>query len=97
MWLMLQQDKPEDYVIATGESHSVQEFLEAAFRYVGLDYRRYLVVDEKLFRPAEVNILMGDPQKARLVLNWKHEVRFEEPVHEMVEGDLKWYARESAR
>jgi GDPmannose 4,6-dehydratase len=96
MWLMLQQDTPEDYVIATGESHSVQEFLEAAFSYVGLDYRRYLVVDEKLFRPAEVNILMGDPKKARLALNWKHEVRFEELVNEMVQGDLRWYAREAA-
>jgi GDPmannose 4,6-dehydratase len=97
MWLMLQQDKPEDYVIATGESHSVQELLEAAFSYVGLDYRRYLVVDEKLFRPAEVNILMGDAKKARLALNWQPEVGFEELVHEMVESDLKWYAREPGK
>lgn len=97
MWLMLQQDTPEDYVIATGESHSVREFLEAAFSYVGLDYRRYLVVDEKLFRPAEVNTLMGDATKARLAFNWQPETRFEELVHEMVEGDLRWNARTSAR
>jgi GDPmannose 4,6-dehydratase len=97
MWLMLQQDEPEDYVIATGESHSVQEFLEAAFDYIGLDYRRHLVVDETFFRPAEVNILQGNASKAGRELGWEPEVRFEELVHEMVEGDLMWYAREAAR
>ncbi len=93
MWLMLQQGRPEDYVIATGESHSVGEFLEAAFDCVGLDYRRHLVVDEKLFRPAEVNILQGDASKARQVLRWQPEVGFEELVHEMVAADMKWYRR----
>jgi GDPmannose 4,6-dehydratase len=97
MWLMLQQEQPEDYVIATGKSHSVREFLEAAFDCVGLDYRRHFVVDEKLFRPAEVNILRGDASKARQMLRWQPEIGFEELVHEMVEGDLAWHAREIGR
>ena len=97
MWLMLQQEQPEDYVIATGTSHSVREFLETAFDYLGLDYRRYLVVDEKLFRPAEVNILQGDTSKAQRVLGWQPQVRFEGLVREMVEGDLAWHARETGR
>jgi len=93
MWLMLQQDEPEDYVIATGESHSVKEFLEAAFRYVGLDYRDYLAIDEKLYRPSEVRILQGDPTRAKKKLKWTNTVSFEELVGEMVEGDLAWYTK----
>ena len=90
---MLQQDEPEDYVIATGDSHSVREFLETAFNYVDLDYRDYLVMDEKLYRPSEVNILQGDASKARAKLNWSPTVSFEELVKEMVAGDLEWYSR----
>ena len=93
MWQMLQQDEPEDYVIATGDSHSVREFLETAFNYVDLDYRDYLVMDEKLYRPSEVNILQGDASKARAKLNWSPTVSFEELVKEMVAGDLEWYSR----
>jgi GDPmannose 4,6-dehydratase len=97
MWLMLQQGQPEDYVIATGESHSVQEFVEIAFDFIGLDYRRYLVVDENLFRPAEVNILQGNAAKASRELDWHPDVSFEALVHEMVEGDMNWYSREAAK
>ena len=93
MWLMLQLDEPDDYVIATGESHSVKDFLETAFTQVGLDYRKYLVIDEKLYRPSEVYILTGDASKAREKLNWFPTVSFDELVKEMVEGDLEWYSR----
>ncbi len=93
MWVMLQQDEPDDYVIATGECHSVEEFLEAAFKYVDLDYHDYLVIDEKLYRPSEVNILQGDASKAREKLKWAPETSFEELVKEMVEGDLEWYSK----
>jgi GDPmannose 4,6-dehydratase len=92
MWLMLQQDNPEDFVIATGKSHSVKDFLETAFRYVGLDYRDHLVIDENLYRPSEVTVLQGDASKARKKLNWSYTFEFEKLVAEMVEGDLKWYA-----
>ena len=92
MWLMLQQDAPEDYVVATGESHSVKEFLEIAFSYVGLNYQDYLVVDENLYRPAEVHILEGDAAKARKKLKWQPTVSFEGLVKEMVDGDIEWYS-----
>ena len=92
MWLMVQQEEPEDYVIASGESHSVRAFLEAAFNYVNLDYKDHLVIDDKLYRPSEVNILLGDASKAREKLGWSPTVSFEELVKEMVEGDLEWYA-----
>jgi GDPmannose 4,6-dehydratase len=92
MWLMLQQDKPDDYVIATGEAHSVREFLEIAFGYVGLDYRQYLVIDPELFRPSEVHVLQGDASKARKKLNWKPTVSFNELIKEMVDADLEWHA-----
>jgi GDPmannose 4,6-dehydratase len=93
MWLMLQQNEPKDYVIATGESHSVQEFLETAFNYLNLDYRDYLVIDEGLYRPSEVNILVGDASKARQELNWHPAVSFEDLVKEMVDSDLEWYSK----
>ena len=93
MWLMLQQDEPDDYVVATGESHSVGEFLETAFRYVNLDYRQYLAIDKNLFRPAEVVTLQGDFSKARRELDWRPRVTFRELVEEMVESDLEWYSR----
>jgi GDPmannose 4,6-dehydratase len=91
MWLMLQQDEPEDYLIATGKSRSVREFLEIAFSHLGLDYEEYLEVDERLFRPAEVMILRGDATKAKKKLGWEHEVSFRDLVIEMVENDLKYF------
>lgn len=93
MWLMLQQEKPEDFVIATGQSHSVREFLETAFSYVSLDYNNYLVTDDELYRPAEVNILQGDASKARAKLNWSPTISFEDLVKEMVESDLACYSQ----
>jgi GDPmannose 4,6-dehydratase len=89
MWLMLQQPEPDDYVIATGESHSVREFLELAFGHVGLNWKDYVVVDPKFLRPAEVDFLLGDPSKARRKLGWKPEVNFEGLVRMMVEADLE--------
>ena len=89
MWLMLQQDQPGDYVVATGQTHSVRRFCELAFAYAGLDYRNYVVVDERFFRPAEVDLLVGDPSRAREKLGWKPEVSFEQLVEMMVEADLR--------
>ena len=91
MWLMLQQDKPDDYVIATGQTHSVRDLLEAAFGHVGLDYRPYVVLDPQLFRPAEINNLLGDSRKARQALGWRPEITFQELVKEMVDADLKHF------
>jgi GDPmannose 4,6-dehydratase len=88
MWRMLQQEKPDDYVVATGETHSVQEFLEEAFGYVELDWRKYVVIDPKFFRPAEVDLLLGDASKARKALDWKPQVGFKELVRMMVDADL---------
>jgi len=93
MWLMLQQDEPDDYVIATGESHSVGEFLQAACTYAGLDYRKHVVIDKDLYRPSEVHILQGDASKANAKLKWFPECSFEGLVQEMVESDLEWYGR----
>lgn len=89
MWLMLQQDKPDNYVIATGETHSVKEFVELAFGYVGLNWKDYVVVDEKFYRPAEVYELKGDCSKAKKVLRWEAKVGFKELIKMMVETDLK--------
>ena len=88
MWLMLQQDKPDDYVIATGETHSVQEFLEHAFARVDLDWREFVRHDGRYERPAEVDLLVGDASKARRVLNWEPKVRFPELVRIMVDADV---------
>jgi len=93
MWLMLQQDEPEDFVIATGHSRSVREFLETAFGMVNLDYEDYLVVADELYRPSEVNVLQEDASKARKKLNWSPTILFEELVKEMVDSDLAWYSR----
>lgn len=90
MWLMLQQEVPDDYVIAAGETHSVREFLEVAFDHVGLDYGDYLVVDPQLHRPAEVNLLLGDCRKARAVLGWEYDRSFVDLVREMVDTDLDY-------
>lgn len=89
MWMMLQQDTPDDYVIATNETHSVKEFLELAFGYVNLNWEDYVVFDERYLRPAEVDLLIGDSTKAREQLGWEPTVTFEELVHLMVEADLK--------
>lgn len=89
MWLMLQQEKPEDYLVATGESHTVKEFVETAFDYVGLDYRDYLVIDKKLYRPSEVNILRGDASKAKRNLNWLPQMPFKDLIRKMIEEDIK--------
>lgn len=91
MWLMLQQDTPEDYVIATGECHTVRELCEIAFARAGLDYRDHVVVDERLLRPAEVDLLLGDCTKAKNQLGWIAETSFEDLVHLMVDADLERY------
>jgi GDPmannose 4,6-dehydratase len=88
MWLMLQQDTPDDYVVATGETHSVREFCEIAFGHAGLNWEDHVVVDETFFRPAEVDLLIGNPKKARTVLGWKPHTTFEELVTRMVDDDL---------
>ena len=89
MWMMLQQDEPDDYVVATGEQHTVREFAEAAFSYAGLDYRNHVIMDPQLLRPAEVELLLGDATKAKKKLGWSCQVKFKELVEEMVEGDLQ--------
>lgn len=89
MWHMLQQNEPDDYVIATGETHTVRELVQVAFEHVGLDYEKYVVLDEKFLRPAEVDLLVGDPAKAQKKLGWKPKVSFEQLVHMMVDGDMK--------
>ena len=91
MWLMLQQDRPDDYVVATGESHSIQELLDLAFGCVGLDAEEYVVIDPALKRPAEVDTLLGDASKAKQTLGWAPRVRFPELVRMMVEADLARY------
>lgn len=85
MWLMLQQDKPDDYVVATGEAHTVKEFAEVAFNRVGLDYKKHVVIDPAFYRPTEVDYLLGDPKKAMTELNWKPKISFYELVNEMVD------------
>ena len=94
MWLMLQQEIPDDYVICTGETHSVREFCEAAFRYVGLNYRDYVIQDPRFYRPAEVDLLVGDPSKAREKLSWEPQVSFEELIKRMVDSDLQLLGKE---
>jgi GDPmannose 4,6-dehydratase len=89
MWLMLQQEVPDDYVIATGESHSVEDFLEEAFGYAGLDWKDYVDIDPRYFRPTEVEFLQGDASKAKKKLNWEPKIKFKELVRIMVDADLK--------
>ncbi len=88
MWLMLQQDTPDDYVVATGETHSVRELVELSFAAAGLDWQEHVVIDERFLRPAEVDLLVGDPSKAEGVLGWKRDVDFPGLVQMMVESDL---------
>jgi GDPmannose 4,6-dehydratase len=94
MWLMLQQEEAEDYVLGTGVTHSVRDFCELAFSHLGLDYRKYVVQDARFFRPAEVDLLVADPTKAHQKLGWRPTVSFEELVQMMVEADLKRVAQE---
>ena len=89
MWLMLQQKQPEDFVIATGKNHSVKQLAQIAFEHVGTDYKKYVEVDPKLVRPAEVDVLLGDPSYARKKLGWKVEVSFEQLIQRMVDADLE--------
>lgn len=88
MWLMLQQDEPDDYVISTGQTHSVRRLCQVAFEAVDLNWEDYVVVDEKFYRPAEVDLLIGDSSKAREKLGWEPEITFEQMIQEMVEADL---------
>jgi len=94
MWLMLQQKKPADYVIATGETHTVKEFIEVAFGRLGLDWREHVVVDKKLLRPADVNLLIGDAKKARRELGWKPRVKFRQLIEMMADADMEALERE---
>jgi GDPmannose 4,6-dehydratase len=89
MWLMLQQDEPSDYVVATGEMHSVREFADTAFRRVGLDYREFVETDPRFLRPAEVELLLGDASRARTILGWQPRCGFQNLVDEMVDADLE--------
>ena len=89
MWMMLQQEKPGDFVVATGETYSIRQFLDVAFNYVGLDWNDYVAFDERYLRPAEVDLLIGDPAKAKRELGWEPEVSFEELVKLMVDSDLQ--------
>jgi GDPmannose 4,6-dehydratase len=89
MWLMLQQSRPDDYVIATGETHSVREFLDEAFGYVGLKWEHYVKIDPRYFRPTEVELLQGDASKARRVLGWEPKVKFHELVRLMVVAEME--------
>ena len=91
MWLMLQQPSPDDYVVATGETHSVEEFVELSFSCAGLDWRKYVVTDPDLYRPSEVNLLQGDAGKARRVLGWSPQITFNQLVREMISCDLAVY------
>ena len=89
MWLMLQQDQPDDYVIATGQTYSVREFLALAFSYLDLDWRDYVEIDAKYYRPAEVDLLIGDPTKAKVKLGWEPKISFDDLVKEMVEAEMQ--------
>ena len=88
MWLMLQQPKPDDYVVATGRTRSVRELVQVAFDHVGLEWEKYVKVDPAFIRPAEVDLLVGDPAKAKKVLGWEPEVTFEQMIRMMVDADL---------
>ncbi|NTW16165.1 MAG: GDP-mannose 4,6-dehydratase [Syntrophaceae bacterium] len=94
MWLMMQQDEPDDYVIATGETHSVREFVEIVFGKLGLDYKRHVSIDQKYFRPTEVDILLGDATKAKKKLGWAPKVSFEQLIDMMIEADMEMAKKE---
>ena len=89
MWMMLQKKRPDDFVVATGKQHSVREFAKQAFAVAGLDYKKHIVIDKNLFRPAEVNTLLGNYSKARRILKWKPKITFKNLVKDMVETDIQ--------
>jgi GDPmannose 4,6-dehydratase len=89
MWLMLQQDKPDDYVIATGETHSVSEFLDEAFSYSSLDWHDYVEIDQRYFRAAEVDLLVGDTSRAKKLLGWTAKTKFKDLVKLLVDADIE--------
>ena len=89
MWKILQQKNPDDYVIGTGESHSVKEFLEIAFDYVNLDYKKYIDIDKKLLRPSDIDLLVADTKKAKKYLKWKNKTSFNKLIKMMVDHDIK--------
>ncbi len=93
MWLMMQQDKPDDYVVCSGEAHTVREFCERAFAVAGLDYKKYVKVNPTFYRPSEVDILLGDCSKAKKVLGWKPEIPFNELIERMVRSDLEYFRK----
>lgn len=95
MWLMLQQDKPDNYVICTGQSHSVREFCEKAFSHADLNYEDYVVVNQKFFRPAEIDVLVGDYSKAKRILGWEPTIFIDQLIAEMVENDLQYLSKRS--
>jgi GDPmannose 4,6-dehydratase len=97
MWLMLQQDEPDDYVVATGETHSVQEFLELAFQHVGLPWQQYVEIDPRYLRPSEVDLLLGDASRAREKLGWRPRTSFQQLVQLMVDADWKLAKQERAK
>jgi len=94
MWMMLQQDKPDDFVIATGETHSVREFVERVFEKLDLDYHRYVEIDERYFRPTEVDVLLGNSTKAQKALGWKPKTNFDQLIDMMVKTDLELAEKE---
>ena len=89
IWLMLQQDKPDDFVIATGETHTVGDMLDVAFGYLDLDWKKFVEIDPRYYRPTEVDLLLGDASKAKRILKWEPKVRFKELVRMMVDADLQ--------
>jgi GDPmannose 4,6-dehydratase len=95
MWLMLQQEEPDDYVVATGETHSVRELLEEAFSYAGLDWRKHVEIDPRYYRPAEVDLLIGDPSKAKMKLGWEAKTKFQDLVRLMVDADMETANKEA--
>jgi GDPmannose 4,6-dehydratase len=95
MWLMLQQDEPQDYVIATGETHSIHELLEEAFSYAGLDWRQHLEIDQRYYRPAEVDLLIGDSSKAKSKLGWEAKIKFRDLVRLMIDADMEAAKKEA--
>jgi GDPmannose 4,6-dehydratase len=97
MWLMLQQDTPDDYVVSTGVTHSVREFCEEAFGHAGLDYKKYVKIDEKYYRPAEVDLLIGESTKAKRILGWERKVDFRGLVRMMVDADLRMVEEKKER
>jgi GDPmannose 4,6-dehydratase len=94
MWLMLQQEKPDDFVIATGETYAVREFVEKVFEILGLDYKKHVVIDPKYFRPTEVDVLLGDASRARKILGWEPKISFIQLIDMMVEADMELAKRE---